>query len=209
MTRKRVGNTSLARATACSREMATQHLDSLAQELIIKGIMTNYEQIAPGEWKGDIDCSRIFNRDEIPQAIRYGVDGTAKNLAYCPKGEICANILKENREFVTIEPFISLDGKVHICHVIFAAAGVTTAMAPPAAVEKIDNLFISVTENGYQNGKSCLESCKMFDKVVTKANVTRPITMLTDGHSSHFDIEVLHFNHDKQLTSHVSPPETT
>ena len=35
-----------------------------------------------------------------------GVDGTANNLAYCPKGERCVDIIKENREFVTIEPFI-------------------------------------------------------------------------------------------------------
>ena len=171
--------------------------------------MTNYKKVCPGVWEGDIDGTRVFNRDETPQAIRYGVDGSAKNLAYCGKGEKCSDILKENREFVTIEPFISLDGRIHVCHVIFAAAGITSAMAPKGAVEKIPNLLISVTENGYQNGQSCLESCKFFDQVIAKENVVRPIAMLTDGHSSRFDIDVLRFNQEKEMTSHVSPPDST
>ena len=73
--------------------MAIQHLDSLAEELIKTGIMTNHEKVQPGVWKGDIDGSRVFNRDETPQAIRYGVDGTANNLAYCPKEERCTDIM--------------------------------------------------------------------------------------------------------------------
>ena len=134
---------------------------------------------------------------------------TANNLAYCPKGERCAEIIKENREFVTIELFISLDGKIHVCHVIFAAVGISSAMAPPTAVEKIQNLFISVTENGYQSGKSCYESCKLLDKILEKEKTVRPICMLTEGHSSHFDLDVLRYNHKKQISCHVSPPDTT
>ena len=209
LTRKRVGRTSLNRALACTREMAIEHIDSLADELIKTGIMKNYEQVSPGVWKGDIDGSRVFNRDETPQAIRYGVDGTANNLAYCSKGETCQQITKENREYVTIEPFISLDGKLHMCHVIFAAAGITSAMAPPEAVEKIKNLLVSVTENGYQSGQSCFESCKFLDKILAKEEIMRPICMLTDGHSSRFDLDVLRINHEKEMNSHASPPDTT
>ena len=206
---RKLGHTSLARAIACTEDMVIQHLDSLAEELIKTGIMTNYEKVQPGVWKCDIDGSREFNRDETPQAIHYGVDGTANNLAYCPKGDRCTDIMKENREFVKIESFISLDGKIPLCHVIFAAAGITSAMAPDVAVEKIENLLISVTENGYQNGASCFESCKTFNKYLTKANVTRPIVMLSDGHSSRFDINVLRHDHEKEMNSHISPPDTT
>ena len=209
LTKKRVGHTSLARAVACTTAMAIAHIDSLAEELIGKGIMTNYNQVRPGVWNGEIDGSRVFNRDETPQAIRYGVDGSAKNLAYCGKGESCSEMMKENREFVTIEPIITLDGKVVMCHVIFAAAGFTTAMAPAKAVEEIPSLFISVTDNGYQTGESCLGSCKFLDKILTKENTVRPISMLTDGHSSRFDVNVLRFNKDNKMTSHVSPPDTT
>ena len=206
---KRVGHTSLARAVACTTDMAIAHLDSLAEELISKGIFTNAEQIKPGVWTGDIDGSRVFNRDETPQAIRYGVDGSANNLAFCGSGENCNELIKENREFVTIEPFISLDGKVHMCHVIFAAAGITSAMAPSKAVESIKNLLISTTESGYQTGESCLGSCKYLDKILAKEGILRPISMLTDGHSSRFDLSVLRFNKEKQMTSHVSPADTT
>ena len=209
LSQKRVGHTSLTRAVACTTEMAISHLDSLAEELISKGIFTNAKQIKPGVWTGVIDGSRVFNRDETPQAIRYGVDGTAKNLAFCGKGESCSELIKENREFVTIEPFISLDGKVHMCHVIFAAVGITSAMAPTKAVEKIEHLLISTTESGYQTGASCLGSCKYLDKILTKEGITRPIAMLTDGHSSRFDLDVLRFNQEKQMTSHVFPPDTT
>ena len=100
-------------------------------------------------------------------------------------------MIKENREFVTIEPFISLDGKVHMCHVIFAAMGITSAMAPAKAVNDIKNLLISTTESGYQTGESCLGSCQYLDKILSKDGITRPISMLTDGHSSRFDLGVL------------------
>ena len=209
LSQKRVGHTSLARAVACTTEMAIAHIDSLAEELIGKGIFMDAEQVKPGVWTGVIDGSRVFNRDETPQAIRYGVDGGANNLAYCGKGESCSEMVKENREFVTIEPFISLDGKVHMCHVIFAAAGITSAMAPSKAVENIENLLVSTTESGYQTGESCLGSCQYLDKILSKDGITRPISMLTDGYSSRFDLGVLRFNKEKQMTSHVFPPDTT
>ena len=92
--------------------MAVDHLDNVANKLIRKGIITNYSQIAPCVWNGDIDGSQVFNRDKTPQAICYGMDGSAKNLSCCSKGESCSDILKENQELVTVEPFISLDGRV-------------------------------------------------------------------------------------------------
>ena len=55
LTKKRVGHTSLARAAACTTAMAIAHIDSLAEELISKGIMTNYSQEEPGVWIDDID----------------------------------------------------------------------------------------------------------------------------------------------------------
>ena len=158
LTRKCIGHTSLARAVACTEEMAIEHIDSLAEELIMTGIMTNYKQIRPDVWNGNVDGAPVFNRDETPQAICYGEDGTANNLAYCSKGERCVEIRKENREFVTIEPFVSLNGKIANCHVIFSSEGHSSAMAPKVEVEKISGLLVSTTENAYQNRKSCLGS---------------------------------------------------
>ena len=61
--------------------------DSLAEELIACGIMTNYEKLGNGIWDGDIDTSRVFNFDETLQFINYGVDATQSGRVYAARGE--------------------------------------------------------------------------------------------------------------------------
>ena len=59
----------------------TNHIvDALAEELIAAGIMTEAEHIEEGIWKRNIDTTRVFNSDETPQFIHYGVDGTSSGL---------------------------------------------------------------------------------------------------------------------------------
>ena len=60
-----------------------------------------------------------------------------------------------------------------MCHVIFGAKGITDHMAPVEAVEKINNLLISTTENGVQDHSSLLAFYKLFDKHITKMNTPR------------------------------------
>ena len=60
---------------------------------------------------------------------------------YCAKGEKCEKLRRENRECVTIEPFISVSGELEVCHVIFPATCITNHMAPENAVETIKNLL--------------------------------------------------------------------
>ena len=55
--------------------------------------------------------SRVFNNDETPQFINCGVDGTSSGLVYAGKGDQCQKMLRENRECVTIHPFVSFSGK--------------------------------------------------------------------------------------------------
>ena len=86
-------------------------LDSLTEELIGCGIFTNFENIEPGVWKGDIDTTRVFNQDETPQFKNYGVDGTSSGLAFAAKGESCKKMIRENRESVSLSPIVSLAGK--------------------------------------------------------------------------------------------------
>ena len=114
LTIKRQGKVSINRALNCTRQMACEHLDALAQELIDAGIMTDSKQVEEGIWNGNIDTSRIFNCDETPQFINYGVDGTATGLVYAGRGDACQRIYRENRECVTIQPFVSLAGIVHL-----------------------------------------------------------------------------------------------
>ena len=74
---KRRGAVSVNRAMRRTRNMVVNHLDALAAELIKTGIFTNSTQDEPGKWSGVIDTSRVFNHDETPQFVNYGIDGTA------------------------------------------------------------------------------------------------------------------------------------
>ena len=83
----------------------------MAEELIACGIMKNYEKVKNGIWVGHIAIERIFNHDETPQLVNYSVDGTALGLVYAGKGETCKKMIRENRESVTINRFVSLVGE--------------------------------------------------------------------------------------------------
>ena len=207
--KKRRGATSMKRVLSCSKEMATEHIDNLAEELMSCGIMENGTKNASGVWTGVIDPTRIFNHDETPQFINYGVDGSANNVFYSGKGEGCSAAKTENRECVTIAPMVCLTGEVCMCHVIFASKGLKANMAPKEAVDAIENLLVSSTENGFMTGKACEKFYDMFDTYLTQNNVQRPVVVLTDGHSSRYDIEVLRFCKEKQIHQFVSPPDTT
>ena len=82
-------------------------------------------------------------------------------------------------------------------------------MAPPVAVEKIPNLLISTTERGSQNHKSLLSFYEAFDVYLTEKNIARPVVVLSDGHSSRFDFDLLTFLQKKDIRLFLSPPDTT
>ena len=124
LTQKRPGYVSIKQALGCNREMTISHLD----ELIRLGIFTDAKQAGPEKLHGKIDISRIFNHDETPQFVNYGVDPTSHGLVYCVKGDECKNVIRENRESVTIHPFVSLSGELVMYHVIFRGQGVTSRM---------------------------------------------------------------------------------
>lgn len=87
--------------------------DTLAEELISSGIFTNTVKVQPGVWEGDIVLSCIFNHDETPQFINYGVDGTPTGLVYAGRGDTCKIVQQENRESVTIHPLVSFSRNYH------------------------------------------------------------------------------------------------
>ena len=199
------------RVLACTREMAESHLDELAEECVRLGIFTDYKKISSGVWSGNLDMSRLYNHDEMPQFLNYGVDGQNGGLVYCGRGDKCVKYTKENRECVTIEPFISLDGKMVVCHVIFPATCITSNMAPEEAVEKIgkESLLISTTQSGYQDHNTCLEVHKTFKKALTNCDESNPIISLTDGHSTRFDVEVMKLCRNSNINQFLGPPNTT
>ena len=49
--------------------------------------MKNSEKSSEGVWHGIIDTKRMFNNDETPQFINFGVDGSASGLVFAGKGD--------------------------------------------------------------------------------------------------------------------------
>ena len=151
--------------------MAVNHLDALAAELIETGIFTNSTQDEPGKWSGVIDTSRVFNHDETPQFINYGINGTASGLVFAGRGDRCQQMVNENRECVTILPFVSLAGHVVSCQVIFKGPSIMSAMVPEVAVNAIPHLLISTSENGVPVHVSLLAAYEEFNSYLTQNNV--------------------------------------
>ena len=206
---KRRGNISVNRALNCTHAMAEQHIDELAEVLQAAGIMKGASKTKSGVWTGEVDVKRIFNHDKTPQFIQYGIDGTPSGLYYAGKGESCRQLIKENRECVTVHPFMSFAGKQAVCQVIFGAKSITSNMVPAGVCEKIPHLLVSTTDNGVQTSKSLLAAYKLFDKYLEEESVDRLVVLVSDGHSSRFDCDILSFLKEKGIRLFLSPPDTT
>ncbi|XP_065672342.1 uncharacterized protein LOC136090155 [Hydra vulgaris] len=209
LTLKRQGNVSINRALNCTREMACLHLDALAEELIETGIMTEAVQKGTGVWSGNIDTCRIFNHDETPQFINFGVDGTPAGLVFAAKGETCCKMIRENRECVTIHPLVSFSGDLCVCQVLFGTLGITNQMAPKEAVVSIPHLLITTCNHGVSDLNSLLDMYKEFDEYLTEKKVARPVVLPSDGHCSRFNFDVLKFLQSKNIRMFLTPPDTT
>ena len=189
--------------------MAEEYLDQLADEMQRLGDFTDGTYVAPGVWEGKIDMPRIINHDETSQFINYCVDDSACALLYAAKGDECKKLLFENRDCVTINPFVTLSGTVPLCHIVFKGSGITSQMATEKAADDIDDLFISTTENGAQGLKSLLSVYKHLDRVIKQRGIRKPVLLLADGHTSRFDLDVMTFLQEKEVFLNISSPDTT
>nr|XP_012555486.2 uncharacterized protein LOC105843975 [Hydra vulgaris]XP_047127538.1 uncharacterized protein LOC105843975 [Hydra vulgaris] len=95
------------------------HLDNLTKELVICGIMVEENQKVSDHWTSQIDLSRIFNHDETPQFVSYGVNGSPSRLLYGGRGERCQKMFRHNRECVTINPMLSLSDTFTLLNILF------------------------------------------------------------------------------------------
>ena len=81
-----------------------------------------------------ISLDWLFNSDEMFQFLfffwfqflNYWVSGHANNLVYCARGEASKQALDENREGVSVHPFVSFAGRMVLCHLIFSAVCITS-----------------------------------------------------------------------------------
>ena len=82
-------------------------------------------------------------------------------------------------------------------------------MIPEEAIKEINNLLISLTKNGVQDGSSLLDAYRYFNECIEKRGVQKPVLVLMDGHSSRFDYDVLKFCSKNNIHLFVGPPDTT
>ena len=207
--KKKVNKVSVSRGLNCTKEMAIQYIDELAEELIVAEIATNMKQIKPGKWTGNIDTSRIWAHDETPQFVSFNNSGNSRALVLGAKGEDCSKLMTENRDCITIQPFSSFQGDLAMCQVIFSGAGITSHMAPEAAESDIDNLLVSVNENAVSDHKTLLAGYKNLDKVLESKKVKRPVVLIADGHGSRFEEKVMSFCEKSELRQFILPPDTS
>ena len=119
-------------------------------------------------------------------------------------------LVYKNRECVKIQTFVSFAGeKVCACQVVFKASGITSTMAPPIAISKICHLLISTSENGVSTNETFLDAVREFNAYLTEHGIKRPVVLLSDGHSSRMNYEVLLFLFQNDIWLFITPADNS
>ena len=197
---------SVKRGLRCTREMAVEHLDELADLLIETGIAPTLKKIEPGVWEGQIDTSRVWAHDETPQFINYITKSNTR--VFAGSGEDSKQLSKENRECVTVHPFSNLSGDQAMCHVIFSSSGHSTNMCP-TAVENIPNLLISVNDSGCSDHNTLNAAYQELNNIITGKEIEKPNIVIADGHKSRTAADVMSTCIESCLEQFLLPPDTS
>ena len=205
---------SVKRGLRCTEDMAIEYLDELAKLLIEVGIAPDLKQKSPGIWEGKVDVSRIWAHDETPQFINFNASGQSKKKIYAGSGDDCAELAKENRESVTVQPFSNFAGELTMVQVVFAGAGFTSHMCPKSAAGKIPNLLISVNQHGCSTGDTLYSAYKeLFATVISPrrqpGKEDEAHVIIADGHKSRFDLQVLKFSEEIRLEQFILWSDTS
>ena len=148
--------------------------------------------------------ARMFNHDECPQMICFGGGtGTTRRRVAGQSGKQAKSSQVPNRECVTVHPIANLNGTFGPWHLIFSGESLTDSMISEAFLEMPEGL-ITHTAKGVQTGHSLLQFYKKFYEWSQETQDTikhefgewqiqTPILLLTDGHSSRYNQEVLDY----------------
>ena len=82
-------------------------------------------------------------------------------------------------------------------------------MIPECVLDAVPNLMISTTPNGIQGDESLLACYNELDVILKQKNVQRPVLIISDGHSSRFELELLQFLQKSEIRLFILPPDTT
>ena len=61
----------------------------------------------------------------------------------------------------------------------------------------------------YKTTNSLLDAYTYFDEIITTKAVEKPVCVLSDGHSSRFNVDVMSFMADKSNQLFIGHPDTT
>ena len=98
------------------------------------------------------------------------------------------------KEWITVKITFHtfLLGQVVAVQVLFSGKGITSPMAPKAAIETIKNIIISCTfKKKAKTIIPCWMHIKWLISIKQKKNL-QSVVILADGHSSRFNYKVLH-----------------
>ena len=82
-------------------------------------------------------------------------------------------------------------------------------MVPANAASKINHLLVTTSDHGVSDHITFLAALKEFDEYLTENNIQKPVVLLSDGHSSRFDYDVMAFLQSSNIRMFISPPDTT
>ena len=82
-------------------------------------------------------------------------------------------------------------------------------MAPQEAVTNIPHLLISTNDSGSQDHITLLAAYKEFDSYLEEKGIEKPVVVLSDGHASLFDGDVLSYLRNAKQRLYIGPADTT
>ena len=128
----------------------------------------------------------------FPKQIHFFVKLSTAEMMWSPCDVVSSTII------------FSFIGDVCICQIIFKATGITSAMVLPEPARRIPHLLISTAENGVSTHQTFLARAQEFDEYLELKGIQRPVVLLSDGHGSRLNHNVL-FLLFKQIQLFVTP----
>eukprot|EP00854_Cymbomonas_tetramitiformis_P009841 gene9842-11656_t len=152
----------------------------------------------------------VLNRDESPQFVDFNtLRGNNIRRLVASSGESAVLPKQENRECVSIDVTMSLDGFMFGPHIIIARECLTESCAPDEVAvfddcinEKLKystHSLISNNQCGVQTGPTLLQRSHLLDRELAARGTVRPVVEMTDNHDSRYDDDMMQFCEEKQI----------
>jgi hypothetical protein len=206
LARRKPQPVSIQRLMWCTENVVKDHFARLKSLLLRKGILV---ETTPGVWR--IDGKRVVCKDEMPQPLDGGPGGGRGVKVYCCPRDVCRKLQAQNREHVTVDTTIGMDGHIYWPHVIIDNKTIASDIV--LGEDVIENALISNQENAWQDHRTFKASIVFLRKELRKRGITDDVVLLTDGGPGRHNEGVLTELEDSTEKPHISmyliPPNTS